>query len=716
MSVDVGVRLDLNNKGFIAGVGESAAAWKALRSEIQRQNAAFQAHNRQVAATRGEYSKLQSTIRGTSDATHLLSLNFYELRSAMRNTVTRAALTGFSSVAAAIDSLATSATTAVFSLGNLGGALALGGAGGLAAGIQGIAVAALGLNGILKALTTTGHAHDLAMRKLDKTARDFEKSLTPLRLEFQTIKVLSQKGIFPGLEDAVKRIHPLFKIFNQTVYDTGRNMGYLADRAAQMLANRDGQIKKILDNQGKLIQHYGRSIENFGSGFLDIWQSAMPLMDHVAGKVEKFSQSFETSMRNWRKDGSLGKFFDNFKESFDNWGTILGGFGKTFFNIWKDSQPSIHKMETDLGKVFGYFADWTGKHGNEITKFFLTMLGPTEHFAQLIGAAAASLARIGEKGAPTAMKFFDAVRTQVLPIIEQVADTLNQNVVGGIGHALGGLLDFVREGMPALDNMLKPLGAIAHGFGTILELASDFVKFSQDHFGTIGGLISTYLSVVAVAASWSALRVQVKGVMALLASPVGIATRGAQNAQRGVVGFAKNPRRAMANATPVIISPSERERQANLRRVRANENFTGAILGGRMNPQTVNMLNSERVQPSPMPLPTTQFYRRATGITSEVPAAPIRVVRNRTSERRGPHYLESRRFEWYVTWHHAPCGCKERRREGNVKVHQEGIPWWTQESAHEREGWCGARYYWSARWQHRFRTSDPCRHCCDWRS
>lgn len=498
MSVRVGVNITANNADLLRGVVSSKAALRSLKDE-QRQ---FSVSTR-IAAR--ESRDLNRALLNQRRALQGLTLDYVSVRRTLLTLGVRGAVTGLASLTSGLNSAAASAGLLAGSLGNLASAGIIGGTASVLALGQAFTVASLAMDGLGKAITSKGKAHETAINKLTKPAREFVVEIRSLRDEYRTLQLTTQEGLFPGLVEGVREVEKLFPIFNQAAYDTATTLGYLGERAGEMAGRRGPELERFLQRNIITMRRLGTAAENFGAGFLDVFVAAEPLIGHMTRGIVTFSDKFKDKMKEWREDGSLSDVFGNLRESWDNWMSTFGSVGKMAFEWWDAVQPVIHKVEEAISDAFKSAAEWTAANKEGIRKYFDDALDPMSSFLKLIGRLGETFVKFSQAGNDDLIRFFDGFRTKVIPLLENLFLYFDQKLFPKILDVGSALVDFSKSAMPGIKSLLSVLGPIADLFIKILDLGGDLIDFGQG-LGSVGGAIATLLVGGTIISSWKIFR------------------------------------------------------------------------------------------------------------------------------------------------------------------------------------------------------------------
>lgn len=516
MSVRIGVNITANNSDFLRGVASTKAGIRSLKNEQK----SFSVQQR---IQQRETRDLNRALFEQSRALKGLTGDYVSVRRAFLTAGVRGAITGFASLTSAINSTAASVGLLGASITNLGAAGLVGGGAGILGLLQGFTVAHLALNGLGAAITKTGQQQVLAMNKLTKPAQQFVKEIRGMEDAYKEIKLLAQEGLFPGLVQSAKNIKSLLPGVKQAVYDTAQTLGYLAERASEMAERRGPLLDKFFQRNIVTMRRFGEATENFAAAFLDSFVAAGPLIGKITQDIAKFSDHTKKKFSEWRKDGSLGKVFDELRVSWENWTGTFGSAGKMVFAWWEAVQPVVHKVEDAIEGALGKAAKWTQSHKNGIADYFEKSLEPMGAFLKLIGRLAETFVKFSDVGNDDLVRFFDGLRIKVIPLLEDIFVYFDAKLFPRILDVGSALVDFFTDALPSIKTMLGLLGPVVDIFIKMLDLGGDFIKFSQG-LGSVAGVVATLLVGSTILSSWRIFRQEISLTMLAMRRFTGLST------------------------------------------------------------------------------------------------------------------------------------------------------------------------------------------------
>lgn len=500
--LNVGIDVKARVGDALRGIAQVKLALRGLRQEhdISAERTAYL--NKQT-------SLLNKSLEKQSKSTKALTGNYFSLRRVLLTFTVRTAIAGLTALTAAMNSAGVSAFTLIGSLANLGAAGGIGGVATIGAAFQGLAVLSLAWSkNLTKALTTSGKTFEKAMAKLTKPARDFVVELKSMRTVWDQLTLLSQKGLFPGLVKGLEALKPLIDPVKHAVYDTAQMLGYLGQRLGEMGGKRTGEFERFFSRNIKTIERMGRSLENFGFAFIALSNLTGPLVGHMTKDVEKFSKSVLRFFEDKKHKKDIQSFFGNFRQSWDDWTSILGSVAKTLFNVWDAIQPVIHRVDKAIGGALKQASEWTADNKSGIRKYFQDSLAPMGAFLKLLGGLAKIWVDFSVSGNDNAVRFFDGLRTKLIPVLKDFLEYLGGNIFPKMMDLGGAILEFVHSAAPGIKGLLSLFKPFADTLIFILGTGQKIIDLFS--FNKITSTLATLMVTATILTSWKKLKDAIK--------------------------------------------------------------------------------------------------------------------------------------------------------------------------------------------------------------
>ncbi len=435
--------------------------------------------------------QLTRELERQSRALGVLSLEFMALRNAMRTLGLRTAITGFASLLSTVGALGAGLVMLVQTAGQMSGALGVTGVSAVAGLGAAALVTSIALNGVGKALNTTGEEHVKAMDKLTRPARAFVVELLSLKTTMQEIRLQSQAGLFPGLVRGLKAAEPALGVIKDVLYDTAVTVGYLGERIGTLVGTRKDDLYKFGQRNVITLRRLGDTVINVASAFLTFMVAAGPLIGHVTAKMVKFSESLDATATAASRSGKLEAMFVRWRIAFDHLTSITGNFYRIFRAIFKGATSSTETFTAAIDRVTGKWADFleTTSSQSGIRKFFGDSNKILGAFAELIGAIVVSFAGLASEGTDNAVRFFTVLREDILPVLVGMAANFNRTIFPALIDFIESVGDFAKSSAPALETFSRALAFLIRTMADAIGVVVDFTGGMAPLQGALVGLV-----------------------------------------------------------------------------------------------------------------------------------------------------------------------------------------------------------------------------------
>lgn len=467
---DVDVLLNIKGRNSdalrnIAGVQTALAAFH----KTQRQ---------QIIQTRQQQRETQFLNRLLADQRqHLkgLTLDYVAVRRALLSTGVRTAVTGFNALNSTILATGLAVEGLVGSLGKASLSLGAFGIQGFGAFAQGVGVGILALKDVGKALTQTGDQFNRTMTKLTKPAQEFVMQARGMRDAFAEVKLLAQVGLFPGLNRGFKSASTQMGNFKQIVFDTAEMLGYLAEQAGKSIQKNGVLYTSVAEDNVKTLGRLGNTAIAAFEGLAYVMDGASRSTDILSRKVLGLVRDWRDDMHRLNSDGSLDHFFLQSEHMAELWGgTLVDAVGAVVDHV-RAGQPVIDEMTQSIHDAADRMHDWTSsEHGQKVMRENWERMQPVmTELAKTVGAIGKALVTMGDDGAENATRMLHGFRTEIIPLLHKMGDSLNKTVLPAFIDLVGALVDFA--------DAIQPGFAVAQGvLSKTVGFASDLLGFTSD--------------------------------------------------------------------------------------------------------------------------------------------------------------------------------------------------------------------------------------------
>lgn len=347
-----------------------------------------------------------------------------------------------------------------------------------------------------------------AMKKLTPEGRAFVKQLISMQPLLDKLRATAERGLLPGVTDALKRSTSLFPIFNQGVKDTSQALGDTARSAGKLVTS--GPFKKdfatILKENAGLTRIFGNTALNLADALRNIVISAIPLVHWLALTAEGFSKTIKANAQAGRDSGRTAAFFEKTRTTLQKLFTIFGNLAKGFLGIGKAAFGAGQSMLDTFIKVTKKFSDFTNstKGQNTLKKYFEDIRPALGEIARIFGVLGKGFLLSGAD--PSTAKFLKQIREQLLPALA----TLVNNIKGEFSQTI---VDLITN----LTKVFADLSAAGGGLATFAKVFNFFIGAVGTALDKVPGLA---IALGVLVASLGALRgiklaTQITGLSAL---------------------------------------------------------------------------------------------------------------------------------------------------------------------------------------------------------
>jgi hypothetical protein len=193
-----------------------------------------------------------------------------------------------------------------------------------APGIAGMGVAMatvkLATNDLSKALS--GNKERAA--GLTPEAREFVRTLKQYMPLMKDLRREAQRGLFPGLDLALRRIVRAAPVVQSVLRSMGGTLGGIAANAARFGTRRGflRDFEMLAGQGGTLLQRGSRVLMNLADAFRHVSVVAMPFTDWLSRSVEGWSGSIKGAALMGRETGQLAGWFRKARTDLEQFGRI----------------------------------------------------------------------------------------------------------------------------------------------------------------------------------------------------------------------------------------------------------------------------------------------------------------------------------------------------------------------------------------------------------
>lgn len=327
---------------------------------------------------------------------------------------------------------------------------------GLSAWAQGISVVTMATHGLSDAVG--GLTDDLdpeAMAKLTPQAQKLAVSLFELKAPMIAIRNEAQKGLFPGLEEAIDHIMPALYNLAPIARETGRVIGGLAAQAGHMFASREWQhdIASLGHSNAIVISDMGHTVLALANALRNLMVAAEPLTEWLSHTALQWAVQLEEYTAVNRANGGLADQFERVRWTLEQLFDILGNTYKALRAVGHAAYPLGAEILVELNKQLADLTDWLESAEGQGTL--------TAYFAD----AKPAIWEMGRLVRDLSKAFFSlANHTDLAPLMKQVREdllpalvTLLDTTTSAFGPALVDALVNVTDLLATLSTETGPL-------------------------------------------------------------------------------------------------------------------------------------------------------------------------------------------------------------------------------------------------------------------
>lgn len=276
------------------------------------------------------------------------------------------------------------------------------------------------------ALTTYNATEKLrqAMAELGPEGKKFVELLLRLKPVLDDIRKAAQKGLFPGLGQALETFAELAPIITPAVEKMGRAIGDAAKKVADVTKSPifRGQLSRILESSAKIMGHVGTIVANLVQVFFNLADASRPFTEWLAETAEGWTEQWKAMTSGSKNQKKLTDFFTEAKDTLKIVSSLIWDFTKAIFGIGKASQSvgkDFLKNLADSAEKFSAFVNST--EGQARIKKWFEDIAPT--VKDIAGAAKDLVIGILQLADdPGVAAFFKDLREKFVPAVVELVE------------------------------------------------------------------------------------------------------------------------------------------------------------------------------------------------------------------------------------------------------------------------------------------------------
>jgi hypothetical protein len=350
-------------------------------------------------------------------------------------------------------------------------------------------------------------AYQQALAKLTPEGRRFVEVLIKAQGELKKVRDAAQRGLLPGLGDAILILLKLVPMISDAVETFGRIIGNTAKKGAKILTSGPftQMFGRILKSNQKLLRLAGRALLNVMQALIFVTDAARPFTKWLAETVTGWTKFWKASAKAGDETnkagkpiGKMAKFLEGTKKVLK----ILGGIFKNLFGTFKGIGKAGMDLGMDLLKSFRRitkgWSDWTNSvEGQNSLKEWFDAARPVLHqTGKLIGDLVKWFFDFGKKSGKSNGNLIKQIRTEMLPALEHLVEVLSG--------------DFATQLVDALTQVVQLISDLSEGgsggLTTFVTTVGDLVKALDWIIRNVPGANSAFALLLGTLGALSALR------------------------------------------------------------------------------------------------------------------------------------------------------------------------------------------------------------------
>ena len=331
----------------------------------------------------------------------------------------------------------------------------------------GLAIGAtkLAFSGFGKALS----GNKEAIKGLTPEARKFLTTIKQYQPVMKELRQSAQKGLFPGLDEALRRAQRGVPMLQRLLNRAGSTVG---GGVASLTRSLTGpQFLKDFERLGNIglrqISRIFPVLANLAHAFVNVGIAAGPFVDWMTKAVVRASQSIRVWAATGRETGKLGKFFDNTKKSMQTFGSILHNLWDTFRGIGHAARALGDDLWGSADKTTKKWAQWANSVKGQawLTTYFDNIRGTLHETFGLVGDLFRAIMRLSND---RSMAGLVGKLREMVPLLEKVFGNTASELGGPLLDAVKGFLQ-VFSNTPYFGSFVKLLAQMANLVGWLSE-------------------------------------------------------------------------------------------------------------------------------------------------------------------------------------------------------------------------------------------------------
>lgn len=342
-----------------------------------------------------------------------------------------------------------------------------------------------------KDLTKALGGNKQAIKDLTPEARSFVLTLKQYAPVIKEIRREAQKGLFPGLEQALRRAQRGVPLAKNLVRRAGAAIGQgVSQQVERLTTNQSLADLGLIGDQGiHIIERGIRVIGNLLQAAIHFAVAARPFTDWLTRTVEGWSKWIEGAAKAGRESGRIAAWLDKTRSSLTLFGHILRDVFFTLVNIGKAARPTGDSLWKEAERAVKTWRQVTGSFGGQL-KMVRFFAGTQETLRQTVGLVSDLARALFRMGNQQGSAVFVAKLRELVPVVEQVLNTF----VTTFMPVLLDILIQVGKILALITSATGPINILLTMIAQILTLFNNIVNIS----GAVRQAFTSIFSIVVI--------------------------------------------------------------------------------------------------------------------------------------------------------------------------------------------------------------------------
>lgn len=335
--------------------------------------------------------------------------------------------------------------------------------------------------------------YQAALDDLAPAQRRFVEFLVSLRPLIREFRDEASAELLPGVETSIRRALPLLEDFRPVLRDTARALSDISLEAANLVSSPAWRTDLVRLGQGNV--DVLRSLAAAGLSAAGVSKTLLvtvqPLTERLADMGARIFELANKTAEAKRETGELDAFFGRVGDRIEKLVITSGFLGSALLGVFKQATPAgdgylstLERMAARLDLV----VEKANRSGT-LRKFFEDSKPAAAELGGLLGDIVTTLLNIGSSNFDTFIGASQAVRTDLLPALQDLFSEVGGGVEAIIHLATKGveLFDVFVAGNPVIEFFTDTLSQTLE---MVRFLSEDIPVLSPLVVGLVGGMIA----------------------------------------------------------------------------------------------------------------------------------------------------------------------------------------------------------------------------------